>query len=146
MRLGEFTNQMVIDSEVNEEFEGICGSNVGILWEDSLEQFFKKHGIKVIDYKDNEYIKLKQGDKVMFFNLFEGKEGSSFPAQHIDFECRPRGGYSWPGMKKVTRRHAIKLYNAGQPVYLLYEDNTESLVTSELEIEVFDGEFGVERK
>lgn len=81
----QISNEIVLQSEENEEFEGICGTERGILWEDSLEQFFIANEIELIEYKDYEWILLGQGDKIVRFQMFEGKEGSSYPAEHIDF-------------------------------------------------------------
>lgn len=147
MRLGHFTNQMVLYSEKDFEFEGICGTEEGILWEDSLEQFFSKHAIDIVDFIENESITLIQDHVVMSFDLFEGKEGSSFPAQHIDFNSRlTEGVYNWQGMKKITKKQAGSKFMAGQSVYRLYDDNSEGLIENIVDLVGHDGEFGVEKE
>ena len=50
--------------------------------------------------------------------------------------------YNWPGMRKVTQCTAISLYGK-KPVFLLYDDNTESEATSLEEIANHFGEYGI---
>lgn len=147
IRLSELSNSIVLASEENFEFEGLCGTEDGILWEDSLEQFFSEHSIDVVDFVEDEIITLMQDHEVVSFALFEGKEGSSFPAQHVDFDCRLVGGaYNWHGMKKLTKEQAGSRFMAGQSVYLLYDDNSESLARNIVDIVEHDGEFGIEKE
>lgn len=57
------------------------------------------------------------------------------------------GSYSYEGMKKVTYEEAISRFNENLNIYLLFDDNTESLVESIDEIldhEKNSGEFGYE--
>ena len=88
INIGNISNLMVIDSEEDYEFEGICGTGNGVLWEDSLEQFFDANGIEVLDGRENEYVILKQGDLVVKFETFLGNEGSTYESEHIDFGSR----------------------------------------------------------
>ena len=53
-------------------------------------------------------------------------------------------GYTWCGMLEIEKENAIKLFKEGQVIYLLYPDNTESVVNSIEEIENFNGLFGIE--
>lgn len=64
--------------------EGICGTENGILWEDSLDQFFVANEIDVVEAND-EFITLKQGEKELSFRVFKGTEGSYNLSEHIDF-------------------------------------------------------------
>lgn len=82
--LDELSNIKVLESEIGNEYEGLCGTEKGVLWEDSLEQFFIDNEIDVVSSTD-EYIILKQKDKVVKFRLFMGNEGSSYISEHIDF-------------------------------------------------------------
>lgn len=61
-------------------------------------------------------------------------------------------GYSWPGMKKIEYDKALELFLKGTKdsdnVYLLYEDNTESLAEDITQIKnhyLNGGEFGIEK-
>lgn len=56
-------------------------------------------------------------------------------------------GYLWEGMIKISYEEAVKRFS-GDEVYLLYSDQTESLVCELAEIEGHEsngGEFGYER-
>ena len=57
-------------------------------------------------------------------------------------------GYLWLGMEEISYELAVKLFNM-QEVYLLYEDNTESLAENIDDIENHyknGGKFGIELK
>ena len=54
-------------------------------------------------------------------------------------------GYTAAGMLPLATDRAIKLFNQDITVYLLYPDNTESMVYDSSEINNYDGIFGVER-
>lgn len=82
----EYTNNIkILESEENEEFEGLCGTENGILWEDSLEQFFEANKIEILLYKSNRYIVLQQDQKVIIFPMIIEKYACSTPQDHIDF-------------------------------------------------------------
>ena len=36
--------------------------------------------------------------------------------------------YSWQGMKKISKKEAIKLFKEGKEVFKLYNDGTESAI------------------
>ena len=55
-------------------------------------------------------------------------------------------GYSYDGMLPVTRERALELDAAGLTVYVLYEDNTESMVFDPQEIMDHGGLFGVDHE
>ena len=55
-------------------------------------------------------------------------------------------GYSYDGMIPVTRERALELDAAGLTVYVLHEDNTESMVFDPQEIIDHGGLFGVDRE
>ena len=55
-------------------------------------------------------------------------------------------GYLYDGMLPVTRERALELDAAGLTVYLLHEDNTESMVFDTEEIMEHGGLFGVEHE
>ena len=55
-------------------------------------------------------------------------------------------GYFYDGMLPVTRERALELDAAGLTVYLLHEDNTESMVFDTEEIMEHGGLFGVEHE
>ena len=55
-------------------------------------------------------------------------------------------GYSYDGMLPVTRERVLELDAAGLIVYVLHEDNTESMVFDPQEIMEHGGLFGVDRE
>ena len=55
-------------------------------------------------------------------------------------------GYFYDGMLPVTRERALELDAAGLTVYVLHEDNTESMVFDPQEIMDHGGLFGVDRE
>ena len=55
-------------------------------------------------------------------------------------------GYLYDGMLPVTRERALELDAAGLTVYVLHEDNTESMVFDSQEIMDHGGIFGVDRE
>ena len=55
-------------------------------------------------------------------------------------------GYFYDGMLPVTRERALELDAAGSTVYILHEDNTESMVFDTEEIMEHGGLFGVEHE
>lgn len=54
-------------------------------------------------------------------------------------------GYSYENMLPLTKNVAQKLFDMDAAVYMLYYDNTESMVLDTSEIEGFDGIFGIEK-
>ena len=58
--------------------------------------------------------------------------------------------YNWNGMKKINYKEAMEQFNSNKEVFLLYEDNTESAVETDIndihEHHRNNGEFGIEVK
>lgn len=56
-------------------------------------------------------------------------------------------GYDFTNMTPIdTKDEALKAFDKGEAVYLLYPDNTEGLAESRSDIENFDGYFGIEKE
>lgn len=56
-------------------------------------------------------------------------------------------GYDFTNMIPIdTKEEALKAFDKGKAVYLLYPDNTEGMAESRSEIERFDGYFGIEKE
>ncbi len=56
-------------------------------------------------------------------------------------------GYDFTYMTPIdTKEEALKAFDRGEVVYLLYPDNTEGMAESRSEIENFDGYFGIEKE
>ena len=53
-------------------------------------------------------------------------------------------GYIRVGMIPITKDEAETLFDGGYPIYLLYSDNTESLVRECCEMYEHDGMFGMD--
>lgn len=55
-------------------------------------------------------------------------------------------GYDFTNMTPIdTKDEALKAFDKGEAVYLLYPDNTEGLAENRSDIENFDGYFGIEK-
>ncbi len=56
-------------------------------------------------------------------------------------------GYDFTNMKPIdTKDEALKAFDKGEAVYLLYPDNTEGLAENRSDIENFDGYFGMKKE
>lgn len=56
-------------------------------------------------------------------------------------------GYDFANMIPITSKEtALKAFDSGEAVYLLYPDNTEGMAESKEEIENFNGYFGIEKE
>ncbi len=56
-------------------------------------------------------------------------------------------GYDFTNMTPIdTKDEALKAFDKGEAVYLLYPDNTEGLAENRSDIENFDGYFGIEKE
>ncbi len=56
-------------------------------------------------------------------------------------------GYDFTNMTSIdTKDEALKAFDKGEAVYLLYPDNTEGLAENRVDIENFDGYFGIEKE
>ena len=68
------------------------------------------------------------------------------PDEQVSTPDMLKYGYSYDGMLPVTRERALELDAAGLTVYVLHEDNTESMVFDPQEIMEHGGLFGVDRE
>ena len=68
------------------------------------------------------------------------------PDEQVSTSDMQEYGYSYDGMLPVTRERALELDAAGLTVYVLYEDNTESMVFDPQEIMEHGGLCGVDRE
>ena len=68
------------------------------------------------------------------------------PDEQVSAQDMQEYGYSYDGMLPVTRERALELDAAGLTVYVLHEDNTESMVFDPQEIMDHGGLFGVDRE
>ena len=68
------------------------------------------------------------------------------PDEQVSTPNMQEYGYFYDGMLPVTRERALELDAAGLTVYVLHEDNTESMVFDSQEIMDHGGIFGVDRE
>ena len=68
------------------------------------------------------------------------------PDEQVSTPDMQEYGYSYDGMFPVTRERALELDAAGLTVYVLHEDNTESMVFDPQEIMDHGGLFGVDHE
>jgi hypothetical protein len=68
------------------------------------------------------------------------------PDEQVSTPDMQKYGYSYDGMLPVTRERALELDAAGLTVYVLHEDNTESMVFDPQEIMEHGGLFGVDHE
>ena len=68
------------------------------------------------------------------------------PDEQVSTPDMQEYGYTYDGMIPVTRERALELDAAGLTVYVLHEDNTESMVFDPQEIMDHGGLFGVDRE
>jgi len=68
------------------------------------------------------------------------------PDEQVSTPDMQKYGYSYDGMLPVTRERALELDAVGLTVYVLHEDNTESMVFDPQEIMEHGGLFGVDRE
>ena len=68
------------------------------------------------------------------------------PDEQVSTPDMQEYGYFYDGMFPVTRERALELDAAGLTVYVLHEDNTESMVFDPQEIMEHGGLFGVDRE
>ena len=71
---------------------------------------------------------------------------SGMPDSEVSVSDMQGYGYFYDGMLPVTRERALELDAAGLTVYILHEDNTESMVFDTEEIMEHGGLFGVEHE
>ena len=84
------------------------------------------------------------------FQLPEAQEQAldeyPMPDEQVSTPDMQEYGYFYDGMLPVTRERALELDAAGLTVYVLHEDNTESMVFDPQEIMEHGGLFGVDRE
>ena len=84
------------------------------------------------------------------FQLPEAQEQAldeyPMPDEQVSTPDMQEYGYSYDGMLPVTRERALELDAAGLTVYVLHEDNTESMVFDSQETMDHGGLFGVDRE
>ena len=84
------------------------------------------------------------------FQLPEAQEQAldeyPMPDEQVSTPDMQEYGYSYDGMLPVTRERALELDAAGLTVYVLHEDNTESMVFDPQEIMDHGGLFGVDHE
>ena len=84
------------------------------------------------------------------FQLPEAQEQAldeyPMPDEQVSTPDMQEYGYFYDGMLPVTRERALELDAAGLTVYVLHEDNTESMVFDSQEIMDHGGLFGVDRE
>ena len=68
------------------------------------------------------------------------------PDEQVSTPDMQEYGYSYDGMLPVTKERALELDAAGLTVYVLHEDNTESMVFDPQEIMDHGGLFGMDRE
>lgn len=73
-------------------------------------------------------------------------DGYPMPDEQVSTPDMQEYGYSYDGMLPVTRERALELDSAGLTIYVLHEDNTESMVFDPQEIMDHGGLFGVDRE
>lgn len=69
-------------------------------------------------------------------------EGMDF----IDHEDLIDFGYTWKGMVGISRSLANAFYERNYAVYVLYDDNTESLVDEEYKLDLENVLYGIEKE
>lgn len=70
----------------------------------------------------------------------------NMPDKTITVEDMNAYGYTYDETLPLNKEMALKLFNDGADIYLLYEDDTEAMAIDESEIRNFDGIFGIEKK
>lgn len=71
---------------------------------------------------------------------------TAMPDPSISLSERDLYGYTAEGMLPLGNERALDLFDADHTVFLLYEDNTESMVFDRAEIEQHDGIYGIEQE
>ncbi len=69
---------------------------------------------------------------------------AKMPDDSVTVADRDSFGYTWDGMLPLSTEKALELFANDQNVYLLHEDNTESLAVSVEDIEQHRGMYGIE--
>ncbi|HII3974520.1 TPA: hypothetical protein ACY4GE_002914 [Enterococcus faecium] len=69
-------------------------------------------------------------------------EGMDF----LDYEDLVDFGYTWKGMVGISRSLANAFYERNYAVYVLYDDDTESLVDEEYKLDLENVLYGIEKE
>lgn len=73
------------------------------------------------------------------------EERYPMPDPTISMKDMEEYGYNYEGMLPLNEARALELISEGLPIYLLYNDNTESMVDIDAEIITHQGICGIER-
>lgn len=112
----------------------VVPENINDSWEDTFGYWVANEDVKKIYFGDSLNSLVKLG-----YITNESYD--------LTLEQMHEYGYHWDGMVPISKEMAVKLWEDGQSVFLLYEDGTESATTGELkEILNHDGVFGIEKK
>ena len=74
------------------------------------------------------------------------KQDYALPDPTISLSKMHEYGYIWEGMLPLTQEKAMELFEYDMTIYLLYNDNSETMVEDMKQITVHDGIFGVEKR
>lgn len=97
-------------------------------------------------------VKFSQEDTDKILDFAGNNEDISKTVQLVsDMETiqkqRDSYGYDFTGMTPIdTKEEALKAFDKGEAVYLLYPDNTEGMAETRSDIENFNGFFGIEKE
>lgn len=73
-------------------------------------------------------------------------KGAATPAgPYVTIEDLREYGYTLDGVIPLNKEQAINLFEQGNPVFMLFPDNTEGLVETPDEFKVHTGLFGIEK-
>lgn len=79
-------------------------------------------------------------------NSITKKNQEIFPDNSISIEDRNSYGYSDTSVLPLKENRALELFDKGESVYLLYQDNTEAIALDRQELENHTGIFGIDKK
>lgn len=127
------------DPEVKERMEIIAAVDDMDAWRQANEICAEGKGIKLLELNEAE----ENGD---MREIYSSPLGGEMPApDHSITEAeRYEYGYSYDGMHPLNKDRAMELFMQDCPIYLLWNDDTESMVNDSSEITNHDGIFGIE--
>ena len=113
------------------------------------KEICKERGIDLTAKQEPEQVS-QQSAETAATQLPDAQEQSldeyPMPDSEVSVSDMQEYGYFYDGMLPVTRERALELGAAGLTVYVLHEDNTESMVFDTEEIMEHGGLFGVEHE
>ena len=113
------------------------------------KEICKERGIDLTAKQEPEQVS-QQSAETAATQLLDAQEQSldeyPMPDSEVSVSDMQEYGYFYDGMLPVTRERALELDAAGLTVYVLHEDNTESMVFDTEEIMEHGGLFGVEHE